>query len=265
MNFIPIIDMENYPSLHNEIYPINKSKNAWEYYFKKINKYSLNEVYKSKNVYVSSKTFQKKMFLDMTNNEISRYFSKIKIKKEILQKINIFNKEKFKKNDKILGVHFRGSTYKTARGHGFPLTKELMIKNIQSLIKKFDYNKIFVVTEEQEYLKALKEKFNDQIIFYDSFRMKKLDSYKIYPRKNHRYLLGEEILIETVLLSKCNGLTFIKSNVISAAKLFTKKKIKLHEVYLGTNTRNKFFSKYLWLIKSILPSYLGGLKYSYKK
>lgn len=265
MNFIPIIDMQNYPSLHNEIHPINKNKNAWEYYFKKINKYSLNEVYKSKNVYMSSKTFQKKMFLDMTNNEISRYFSKIKIKKEILQKINIFNKEKFKKNDKILGVHFRGSTYKTARGHGFPLTKELMIKNIQSLIKKFDYNKIFVVTEEQEYLKALKEKFNDQIIFYDSFRMKKLDSYKIYPRKNHRYLLGEEILIETVLLSKCNGLTFIKSNVISAAKLFTKKKIKLHEVYLGTNTRNKFFSKYLWLIKSILPSYLGGLKYSYKK
>lgn len=265
MNFIPIIDMENYPSLHNEIYPINKNKNAWEYYFKKINKYSLNEVYKSKNVYMSSKTFQKKMSLDMTNNEISRYFNKIKIKKEILQKINIFNKKKFKKNDKILGVHFRGSTYKTARGHGFPLTKELMIKNIQSLIKKFDYNKIFVVTEEQEYLKTLKEKFNDQIIFYDSFRMKKLDSYKIYPRKNHRYLLGEEILIETVLLSKCDGLTFIKSNVISAAKLFTKKKIKLHEVYLGLNTRNKFFSKYLWLIKSILPSYLGGLKYSYKK
>ena len=265
MNFIPIIDMQNYPSLHNEIHPINKNKNAWEYYFKKINKYSLNEVYKSKNVYMSSKTFQKKMFLDMTNNEISRYFSRIKIKKEILQKINIFNKEKFKKNDKILGVHFRGSTYKTARSHGFPLTKELMIKNIQSLIKKFDYNKIFVVTEEQEYLKALKEKFNDKVIYYDSFRMNKLDSYKIYPRKNHRYLLGEEILIETVLLSKCNGLTFIKSNVISAATLFAKKQIKLHEVYLGTNTRNKFFSKYLWLIKSILPNYLGGLKFTYKK
>jgi len=265
MNFIPIIDMKNYPSLHNEIHPINKNKNAWEYYFKKINKYSLNEVYKSKNVYMSSKTFQKKMSLDMTNNEISRYFSRIKTKKEILQKINIFNKKKFKKNNKILGVHFRGSTYKTARGHGFPLTKELMIKNIQFLIKKFNYNKIFVVTEEQEYLKALKEKFNDKIIFYDSFRMKKLDSYKIYPRKKHRYLLGEEILIETVLLSKCNGLTFIKSNVISAATLFAKKQIKLHEVYLGLNTRNKFFSKYLWSIKSMLPSYLGGLKYSYKK
>ena len=265
INFIPIIDVKNYPSLHNEMQPINKNKNAWEYYFKKINKYSLSEVYKSKNVYLSCKTFQKNMSLDMADNKISRYFSKIKIKKEILQKIDIFNKKKFKKNNKILGIHFRGSTYKTARSHGFPLTKKLMIKNIQFLMNKFNYNKIFVVTEEQEYLKALKKKFKDKVIYYDSFRMNKLDSYKIYPRKNHRYLLGEEILIEAVLLSKCDGLTFIKSNVISAAKLFAKKKIKLHEVYLGTNTRNKFFSKYLWLIKSILPNYLGGLKFTYKK
>ena len=265
MNFIPIIDMKNYPSLHNEVNIIKNTKNSWEYYFEKLNKYSLDEVYKSKNVYLSSKKFQKKMFIDMTDAKISKYFSKIKVKKEILQKIDNFYKKKFKRNDKILGVHFRGSTYKTARGHGFPLTKDLMIKNIQFLLKKFNYNKIFVVTEEQEYLKILKENFKDKLIYYNSFRMKKLDSFKIYPRKNHRYLLGEEILIETVLLAKCDGLTFIKSNVISAAKMFAKKKIKFHEIYLGLNTRNKFFSKYLWFIKSILPSYFGGLKVSYKK
>lgn len=265
MNFIPIIDLQNYPSLHNEIKIIKNTKNSWEYYFEKLNKYSLDEVYKSKNVYLSSETFQKKMFIDMTNNKISKNFNKIKVKKEILHKVNNFYKKKFDKNDKILGVHFRGSTYKTARGHGFPLTKDLMIKNIQFLLKKFNYNKIFLVTEEQEYLKTLKENFRDKLIYYNSFRMKKLDSFKIYPRKNHRYLLGEEILIETILLSKCDGLTFIKSNVISAAKMFAKKKIKLHEVYLGLNSRNKFFSKYLWFIKSILPSYFGGLKIFYKK
>ena len=95
--------------------------------------------------------------------------------------------------------------------------------------------------------------------------MEKCDSFKIYPRKNHRYLLGEEILIETILLSKCNGLTFIKSNVTSAAKIFARKKIRLHEIYLGLNSRNKFVSKYLWYIKSNLPNFLGGLKISYKK
>ena len=265
MGFIPIIDMKNYPSLYNEIKIIKKTKNSWEYYFEKLNKYSLDEVYKSKNVFLSPTTFQKEMSIDMTNNEISKYINKLKIRKEILKKINSFSKKNFKNKHKILGVHFRGSTYKTARGHGFPLTLKLMIKNIEYLIKNYNYKKIFVVTEEQKYLNVLKKKFKKKLIFYNSFRMGKYDSFKIYPRKNHRYLLGEEILIETILLSKCNGLTFIKSNVTSAAKIFARKKIRLHEIYLGLNSRNKFVSKYLWYIKSNLPNFLGGLKISYKK
>ena len=95
--------------------------------------------------------------------------------------------------------------------------------------------------------------------------MYNLDSFKIFPRKNHRYLLGEEILIETLILSKCQGLTFVKSNVISAAIAFSKNKIKLHEIFFGLNSRNKFLSKYLWYIKSMLPAKLGGLKYINKK
>ena len=83
--------------------------------------------------------------------------------------------------------------------------------------------------------------------------------------KNHRYLLGEEILIESLLLSKCNGLTYVKSNVISAAIEFSKKnKIRLHEVFLGLNSRNRFISKYLWYIRSILPENFGGFELKYK-
>ena len=40
-NFIPIIDMENYPTLYNENKIIKKTKNSWEYYFENLNKYSL--------------------------------------------------------------------------------------------------------------------------------------------------------------------------------------------------------------------------------
>ena len=65
----------------------------------------------------------------------------------------LFKKKTSKKKQKILGVHFRGSTYKTARGHAFPLTVHLMIKNINNLINNYNYEKIFVVTEEDRYLK----------------------------------------------------------------------------------------------------------------
>ena len=85
-NFIPIIDMENYPTLHNEIKPIKNVKNAWEYYFKKLNNYSLKEIYKSKNVFLSSTRFEKNMSLDMTDDLLSKQFNKIKLKEKYHQK-----------------------------------------------------------------------------------------------------------------------------------------------------------------------------------
>ena len=265
MKFIPIIDMENYPTLYNEKNKIKKTNNSWEYYFKNLNKYNLNKVYKSKNVFLSNLKFERDMHLDMTNIEISEYLKKIKIKESIISKVKAFQKRNFKKEKKILGVHFRGSTYKTARGHAFPLTVELMIENIKNLIKNYNYEKIFVVTEEEKYLEILKNTFGNKLFFYNSFRMKFLDSFDIYPRKNHRYLLGEEILIESLLLSKCDGLTYIKSNVISAAIEFSKKnQIKLHEVFLGLNSRNRFIAKYLWYIRSMLPKDFGGFELKYR-
>lgn len=261
MGFLPIVDMKNYPTLHNEVVPIKKNRNSWDYYFKKLNKYSLNEIYKSKNVFLSSEKFERNMALSITDKKISKYLKKIEIKQHIHLKVNKFIQKNFSKKQKILGVHFRGSTYKTARGHAFPSTIDLMIKAIDNLLKKYNYDKIFLVTEEQKYLNILKKIYKEKIIFYQSYRMNNLDSFKIYPRKNHRYLLGEEILIETLILSKCQGLTFVKSNVISAAIVFSKNKIKLHELFFGLNSRNKFLSKFLWYIKSMLPTVLGGLKF----
>ena len=48
MNFIPIVDMENYPTIYNEKNFLKKERNSWEYYFKKFNNYSLSEIYNSK-------------------------------------------------------------------------------------------------------------------------------------------------------------------------------------------------------------------------
>ncbi len=51
--FIPIIDWENYKTQYNVDFPVNGTKNAWEYYFEQPCGYSLEEVYKSKNVRLS--------------------------------------------------------------------------------------------------------------------------------------------------------------------------------------------------------------------
>ena len=46
LNMIPIVDMENYPTLYNCKIKINNSRNSWNYFFESVSKYSLEEVYK---------------------------------------------------------------------------------------------------------------------------------------------------------------------------------------------------------------------------
>ena len=81
------------------------------------------------------------------------------------------------------------------------------------------------MTEEKKYLKELKKNLV-QKLFIAPYRMENIDSFKIYPRKFHRFKLGEESLIETILLSKCDGLTYVKSNLALLVKILSKK-IKL--------------------------------------
>ena len=135
-----------------------------------------------------------------------------------------------------------------------------MIKNINNLLKKFRYNKIFVVTEEKKYLKKLKKEFGTKIIYYNSYRMENIDSFKIYPRKFHRFKLGEESLIETILLSKCDGLTYVKSNLASFAKILSKKNQADHEIFLGYKSRNKYISHWMWNLKFYFPFLFGKIE-----
>ena len=49
--------MENFHTIYNENNNIRDNKNAWNYYFKSLNKFTLNEVYKSKNVLITDNKF----------------------------------------------------------------------------------------------------------------------------------------------------------------------------------------------------------------
>ncbi len=259
-NLIPIVDMANFPTIYNENNKINSTLNSWEYYFENLNKYKLKDIYKSKNVYFTDSKFIRGMHLDSNNEILRKNFKIIKIKNKLFKKEEKYFIKNFSKFDKILGVHFRGSTYKTARGHSFPPTIQIMKDEIKNVLNKHNYSKIFLVTEEKKYLEEMRKEFGNICYYYNSYRMSKLDSFQTYPRGNHRYKLGEETIIETLVLSKCDGLIFIKSNVISAAINLSKKRQIKHEIFLGYNSRNKFIARWLWYVKRLLPKYIGGLK-----
>ena len=269
-NFIPIIDMKNFKTIYNDKSKL-KNVNAWYYYFKKLNNYKLKDIYKSKNVIFSDEIKNHENFYNFEkiifNKKLKKVFGSISYrylipKKNIYIEVNKF-KKKFKKN-KVLGLHLRGTTYKNAPKHPYPLPIKLAIKYVNEFMIKYKYDKIFLITEEKKYLEIFENYFGNKLIFFDSYRSLKNDAFEVYPRKFHRYKLGKEILIETILLSKCDGIIFNTTNVSSAAIFFSKKRKYVHKIFLGYNSANIIIASFLWYLKSILPLNFFGFKIKLK-
>jgi hypothetical protein len=257
---IPIIDMQNFPTKYNETNIINKQQNAWNYYFEPINKYKLSDIYKSKFVIISeNKTNGQKEFDTFKNlgqEHYKIYKKKIKFKPYLVKKTNLFIKKHFK-NQKVLGVHFRGTDMKTQERHPFPATTNQIVNLINYEIRKNNYNKIFLVTEENKYLKFLKKIYKDKLCFANSFRTNKSNIFEQNIRRNHRFKIGQENIIDMLILSQTNKIICTNSHLPDACK-FINKKIKLIEINNGNNSKNIFIAQFLWYIKKILPKFLGG-------
>ena len=157
-NFIPIIDMENFTTIYSERKKIKGTYNSWDYFFNKINKFNLNEVYESKNVIITKDRFFKTFSNTIANNNFrnlgKKYFS---IKKEYIKLAEKYYRDNL--NTKTLAVHYRGTSYKTSANHPFPATINQTINYCNFLMTKFKYNKIFLCTEDLELLIAMKNKF----------------------------------------------------------------------------------------------------------
>jgi hypothetical protein len=259
-NFIPFIDMKNFKTIYNENSGILKNKNAWEYYFKQVSNYKAKDIYKSNNVFISGNLLPRNTnFLWDSDIFLKKVFKKyIRIKDNYIKKSHAFVKKNLKQ--KTLGVHFRGTSYKTAKNHSFQPNVKIMINLLEKLLIKYNYKKIFIITEEKKYLDAVVKKFKEKVLYYNSYRSDKDDAFKIYPRKNHRFNLGKETIIETLIMSKCDGILSTTTNVEKAANILSKKKQLIHYIFLGTTSRNKYIAKFLWYAKSFLPPFLGGLK-----
>jgi len=267
---IPVIDFKNYPTKYNVQSNINGSKNSWDYYFKPINKFSLDEVYKSRFVITcSNKTNKIKEFDSFSNLNIEHYklfLKNFKLLPDIENEIKKFYRENFK-NYKILGVHFRGSDMKNQERHPFPPSEKQIIAAIKFQLKNKKYDKIFLVTEVKKYHSKLKKKFQDKLIYYKSYRSNNYDIFDNDQRIKHRYLIGKENLIDMYLLSKTSSIICSKSHLAEASKFVNLKnnKFKIYEINNGYNSKNILFAQFLWYYKVIMPEFLGGFKTSYFK
>jgi len=260
LKLIPVVDMENYQTIYNCKKKINGTYNSWLYYFKQVSKYSLKEVYQSKNVIICDNRANISKYINdisLATPEHRKIFNKyIQINKEILEKVKKTAFQKFR-NKKILGVHYRGSDQKKSGYQPHPATEKQMLNATRMLLDKFKFDKIYLCTEDTDYLEVYKKNFGKKIIYSDVPRT--TDDKDLFDgiKNNHRYEIGRGNLIDMLLLSKVDYLLCAPSNIEATSRFIAKKKIPCTFIWNGMKG-NIFVAQYSWYLKKMLPKFLGG-------
>lgn len=223
--WIPIIDEKNYPVYNSIDKPINGSYNAWEYYFVQPSPYSLEEVYQSKHVILSKRSwfgeydmgYDPNQYSDPTIIEMfSKIADRIPLNEPTINVVEKIYKEYFNPKEKVLGVSYRygghaKDCYYQGDGHPMQLEAEELLEMAVQLMREWKMQKIFLTSDEQTIVEVFKKHFEDKIIVLPRKRRKRgeetnLTRYKqLYAAENiHETTLG--YLVEMELLSRCNAL-----------------------------------------------------------
>lgn len=161
--------------------------------------------------------------LKIHSNTVKNY---LKVRPHILKKVENFIQKHFE--GKVVGIHIRGTDSFFDKGRpNLPISYfEKLIEN-----KLTDYGRVFVATDNLFVINRLQEKFKSKIIFYSSTRLdisfEKVALHEtIFNEDNIDY--GEQVLIESILLSRCDLLIRQQSNV-STYSILLNPNIDVHQ------------------------------------
>lgn len=241
--WIPVVDWEHYGRMpHSEDYPVNGTNNAWDYYWQQPSEFSLNEVYRSKNVILSTQNIgqfgyipncaMKPPFKNYAEDLVRRcpqYASLIPFNDITQDYIDEKYNELFKEGTRILGVVVRGASYgrneTPYRSHPVQVGMRELIKSVKIFYEEWNMDYIFFVNEMQELVDAMKAEFGDRLIVLPRMRdhvdrptdgITKNPMY--YP--GNRYQTNLDYVTEIALLSKCTSLVGSMSSGMRSALIW---------------------------------------------
>lgn len=247
--WIPVVDMENYPSLYSEDTPVNGSMNAWEYYFRQPGGVSAQEAYASGNYVLSECRYLSQYHVPVfevnkgfiTEQMIDVLFPLqkecIPIHKELTEAAESFFRSHVG-NSRCIGAHVRGTdTYRHYEKHSLPPAVNTVITTIREILESDPDCKILLCCDEDKMLSLFRELFGERVFYSDSFRSTKDDNVGIHftsdSRSLHKFSLGKEVLMDCLMLSMCDYLICGSSNVASAATMLNNKQFISKKVYIN--------------------------------
>ena len=214
------------------LYYEEKEVNAFESYFKQPTSFTLEDIKKSR--FVAFSKIAQGAWIEQNlekGADISPSYERMMgevYKKYIFLNDNIQKKldeetKSILQNKKTLGVHFRGTDFKmNYDNHPVAVTIEQEFEAIDQAMKLYDFEQIFLATDEIRAVDKFKEKYGLQIVCYsDVFRGDTNVSvaFSQSDRENHRYQLGYEVLRDMYTLSLCDGFIAGISQVSICARI----------------------------------------------
>jgi hypothetical protein len=245
--------------------PLNR-QNPWDFFFEPVSSLSSESSFQDRTVLASSMGFPdgypRKMLVSHVQELRNIAVKYIKIAPDLAQEFEKV-KHEILSGYRVLGVHFRGQEQKTMPFHPLSPTLAQMYSAIDLAISQYGFNRIFVASEDLDYVDAVMSRYPDKAITLPHFRTRApINAYRILPREKHKYLLGKEILFDAFILSACDGLVSSTSNVTEFARAYNNGNYKLDLVIdNGLNVANPKVARHLWSVKSFLPAKLGGFSF----
>ena len=236
--YIPVIDSEQYPCLYKENEPVHGVTDPWLYYFKPMQSRTLAELKRVCHViygriyfphYKAIYYYRKKKKNVLPDRaavrELKEYVDRyMPLRDDLKEKLE--NKVAcLKRFGKILGIHVRGTDmYTEGKQHPIPTGKTKDFSVIDEIIKKHGIDSIFLCTDTESTVALFKQKYGDRVITTTAVRQSDDSKGGIHKdatlgngRKYHKYLLGEEVITDMYMLSKCDVLICGPSNVAFVA------------------------------------------------
>ena len=223
--YIPIIDMISLPNIINGF---KKTKiNAWELFFEQPFGYSLENVLKNANKVKRIQCYDCKPRLSICTpfNDINLKFwhnfanKYSPIKRELIDLSNKMLTKLFKNSKNVLGVLTRGTDFISMKPKGHPIPPKLsdLIRDVQEMDNKNNYDYIFFTTEDENirekfaknFPKKLKEVKSKMKINYDYSKKSFLGYNK---NINGNIEFNKIYLLNIIILSKCLDLITARCN-----------------------------------------------------
>lgn len=223
--WIPIVDQLHYPVYTSSIRSIEGVQNAWEYFWQQPTHFTLDEVYRSKNVVLSKRSWfgQWDMGYDIrnhTNPDVIAFYHKLSLnvplRDGIAQQVDETHASLFIQKRRTLGVAFRFGGHARlsvshAQGHPITPDAETLVRTVRERCESWQMDYIFLASDEQKAVETFARAFGEKLLVLPRLRV---DATMGDALKKHNpiyvadqlYTTTLNYLIEMELLSKCNGL-----------------------------------------------------------